>query len=445
MGTQKTGKGGTTQPPKQVGPKNKWENTTKDEDIIDARQAATSPPEEDLGLRADEAFEPDPHGFEPSSQRVEENAGRSMIPLKGEDLSTLHKMHAPGESMVPDPHKEMSDRHLDPNSSAFNDEKFDDEEVLAKSVPRHIQADQVADDLLGDFSPSADLEEAYQQQRRPSSKPHNQIEKEVPQDPAMAANAGNMEEAARILEALIRKANKARGEGDLKTAAELTTIAQKIVASSQLKRQQTKKERHPALKKLLNNLGLEKIQHTDIEWLGSKWRFAARPAPLDYWLGANTGPEGLELNAAIVAAGLVGLDDEEGVMHPIWEVHNISLSAHYEFEVPGPDENLPPVTEDVDIPVYHKMCESCSVEIPVESEACEVCGAAVDLYDLPVDLRIRCAEASFKLLTEKLCLDALDLSDLVTKYREAMPDRKFDKEEVFPFVKLLPKRSEMGM
>ena len=437
MGTQKTGKGGMTQPPKQVGPKDDWK-TSSDEDVIDAR--GVSSPDEDLGLRSDEAFEPDPKGFEPSSQNVEEVAGRKMIPLGKEDLSTLHKTHAPNESMVPDPFREMSDRKIDPRSKAFNDEVFDDAETLARQqVPHHIQSDKVAEDLLSEFAPSSDPEEAYQQ-RQPRSRPKVDQSEIGSSEPAMAANAGNMEEAARILEALVRKANQARRDGDLKTAAELTTIAQKIVASSNLKRQQIKKERHPALRKLLSNLGLEKIKHTDVEWLGSTWRFAARPAPLDYWLGANTGPEGLELNAAIIAAGLVGLDDEEGVMHPIWKVHNISLTASYGFEIPGPDEDLPPVTEEVNIPVYHKICDSCSIEIPVGTEECEVCGASLDPYDLPVELRIRCAESTFKLLTEKLCLDAIDLSDLVNKYREVMPDRKFDKEEVFPFVKLLPKR-----
>ena len=440
MSTSKTGKGGT-QPPKQVGPKGTWE-TSKDDDVIDARQVPPSP-EEDLGLTAEEAFEPDPKGFEPSSQRVEEIAGRKMIPLSKEDLSNLHKAHAPNESMVPDPYKELSDRHLNPNSPAFNDEKFNDDEVLARGeVPHHIHADQVATDLLGDFAPSAEEGEETPSIARGTTFPKQNLVEDVVGDPSIPVDAGNMEEAARVLEALVRKSNQARREGDLKTAAELTTIAQKIVAGSNLKRQQIRKERHPALRKLLTNLGLEKIKHTDVKWLGSTWRFAARPAPLDYWLGANTGPEGLELNAAIVAAGLVGLDDEEGIMHPIWKVHNISLTARYEFEVPGLDD-LPPVTEEVNIPVYHKLCEGCSLEVDVENEACPVCNNVLDPYDLPIDLRIRCAESSFKLLTEKLCLDALDLGDLVNKYREAMPDRKFDKEEVFPFVKLLPKRKEM--
>ena len=435
--TQKTGRGKPAGPP----PKNDTWKTGDGEEVIDASKAG-----EDLGLRPGEAFEPDPTGFEPSSEQVEEHGGRGMIPLSGEDLAKLHQAHAPDQSMVPDPFKDLSDRPIRERSEAYGDEDNTMNEDASRAALRKRRAaaeaspEQVAGELMDEFNP-----EGFQQTvgtpppRRPSPAPSSQ---EDDQGPPVDVDVDSLEEAAGVIEALIKRANQARDEGDLRMASELTGMAQRIIAGNHLQRQQEEKPRHPALKKLLNNLGLQKIEHKDVPWLGSTWRFAPRPAPMDYWLGANTGPEGLELNAAIVAAGLVGLDDEEGVMHPIWEVHNIALTAEYVFELPNDNPDLPPLQDKVRIPIYRKVCESCSCDVRLDQEACQVCGAVLDPYDMPLDLRMRCAQVTFVLLTEKLCLDAPDLGYLVDEYRKVMPDRRFDKEEVFPFVKSLPKQPE---
>lgn len=236
------------------------------------------------------------------------------------------------------------------------------------------------------------------------------------------------EASARLLETLLARVAKARNEGDFKLASELMAMAQETLASSNLKRTAPVKDRHPALQKLLSNLGLEKIKPVDVEWLGSTWRFAARTQMLDWWVGANMGPDGLEITYCLIAAGLIGLD---GV--PLYKVFNIPLTSTYTLE--REDMNGLPVT--IDIPIYQKTCESCASEVNVDAESCQFCGALLDPFDVPADLRLKYAISTKKLLQEKIGISAKDLKHLLYLYRKEQKDKELNKEELYPLLRLL--------
>ena len=401
------------------------------------------PPFEDLGIKPDEEpFIPNAKGFMASGQETT-IMGRPGVQLTREDLDELHHAYAGSTPMVPDQGGSLDLNNSPPREDPEINKRHRqlEAERANKEALRKMQETKLEDELLTGFQAStpetgplkgklanpAGFFDAADSQASTSGAAVAATPLETP---AYAPTQAG--DAARLLEALMVRVTKARSEGDFKMASELMGMAQGVLLSNNLKRSQPKQERHPALAKLLANLGLEKIKTADIEWLGSTWRFAPRPVPLDWWVGDNMGTDAMELNYSIIAAGLVGLD---GV--PLYKVYNLALNATYTLT--SHEGALP---QTISVPVYQKYCESCSGEVPLDAEVCPLCGALLDIFDVPLDLRLRYAIHTKRFLFEKLTLDNTHLQHLVTLYRTTLKDRRLDKEELYPLLKLLPRPQE---
>lgn len=394
------------------------------EDVIDP--SFDEEDRQNLGLEGgSEPFTPDPTGYQATGP-VHTVAGRKMIKLSPKELEAIHNNHAPGESMVRDPFRDQSDRKVKTK------EELEEEERELEEGMESIRG-QTAEELLKNFaagkSQSTSTPTSSQETKNKSTS-----EKQPPAA-QITVSPGEVGEAVRVVEALIAKSARSRREGDLKTASELTDLARSIIDAGKIKRVQKQQERHPALQKLLHNLGLEKIKPVMIDWMGSKWVFAPRPEELDIWVAENVAEGGLDLSSCLIAASCVGLGvDEEGAPppDPLWKVLNIGLSATYTMEKESSIEGVPSDEKEYSVQVYYKVCESCAVEVPVQSEVCEVCGAKQDAFEVPIELRRRYAVLMKSLLKEKLGLGNKEMGDLVSKMRQEMKDRRLDKEELYP-------------
>jgi hypothetical protein len=427
--SQTTGTGGGS----GTGPK-KPTNPQKQPPTIDARKlVAEEDPTEDLGLsEEEEAFIPDPTGFDPKGP-VHNIGGRDMIKLSREDLSNLHHAHAGNAPMVPDPTKHLSDRPLpDPETLRERDLRGNPD-ARQRAAQQAAQTDDLASEVLGGFTPSQDQPVTGAPTTPPPGTPVTTTPKTTP----VVDGADNPEETVEVLEAILIRAQKARDEGDVRLSNELNVMAQRIVEGTSMQRVQPKKERHPTAQKLLEAFGLEKIESKEIEWMGFKWKFQPRPPAMDLWITTHSGTNNMDLNAAIIASTVVALDGD-----PVWKVFNIPLTANYKVEGPQLFEGVEPAEGMVDIPVYRKFCESCRCEVRIEDEKCPTCTAALDPFDVPIELRFKYADTLFRFITEKLGLDFADLQALVNLYREAMKDRMFDKEELYPLLRLSKTQEE---
>lgn len=410
-----------------------------------------APTDDDLGLRSGEVFQPDPSGFEPANKQIIEVAGRKGIPLTPSDLVEMHYAQAGHRSMVNDPGSLMDQKNL----AGLTEEE--QQARLAQIAQRREQEQQrrraeeakkrevrsLEDELLQGY-------QANDQPPAPAPTTGSRVNAPdyfgpdaAPAVPAPAARSampstiGDIGEGAKVLESLVVKAAEARGRGDIRLATELNGMIQQLLLASNLKRRQPQQERHPALQKLLSNLGLERIKPIDQDWLGTKWRFAPRPEALDWWISENMGDGGLELNHAIIAASLVGMDDV-----PLYRVLNIPLSANYVITRAATAED-PGGESEITIPSYTKLCPGCGNEVVLDVETCTTCGAFLDVFDVPQELRLRYAAVAKQLLSEKLCLSAEQLGQLVALLRQKMKDRRLDQAEVYPLIQaLLPPKKE---
>ncbi len=430
MPTQRTGTGGKGGGgPKKPGDQ-KWQ-TSGDDVVLDPRAVleaaeAEMNAEEDLGLTPEEPFIPDPSGFHPDGP-ITEIGGREMIRLSKKQIQEMHEAQAPGQRMISDRTAHLSDRPLPDPSQLQDPELRAQAERAARAASTNVE-----DEAMAGFSPNPDSnaittwnQESSASDSEPTTSDPSSGKRVKIDDPE------EVEEAVRLIEALGARAAEARNEGNLKLAAELTGMAQQILAGVDVKRTQPKKERHPTKHKLLSAFGLEKIKRKELEWCGFKWLFGPRPRTLDFWIADNTGPNNTEFNTAYIASGVLGIDGD-----PLYKVFNVALSASYTVTVPSNLEGIPSVTKDLKLPVYRKTCESCSIEVDITDDVCPTCGAELDPFDVPIELRIKCADVFKRFIVEKLGWDDGDLEPLVTLYRENLKDPRFDKEEVYPLLKL---------
>jgi hypothetical protein len=212
-------------------------------------------------------------------------------------------------------------------------------------------------------------------------------------------------QATAALEYLMREEAAARDRGDYIAAQQARDMADRLTTGVDVERIPKQKGRHPALQKLLGNLGLEKIKPAEIEWAGTRWMFAA---------------------TIMISASLVGLD---GV--PLYEVLNIPLDAEYVISAPGAGENKPKrVTQ---VALYRRHCD-CGVELEVDLDSCPHCKAAHDKFDMPPDLRMKCAEFFYQLLEQKFGAYE-ELAYLLDIKTQTMKDRQMDKEELYPLAR----------
>lgn len=423
-GIGKGGKGPHSSDPSWKGP------PSESEDIIDPNFDESDL--DSLGMEPEgEPFEPDPTGWEPTG-KPEEIAGRKMHRMSPKDLLDLHEAHAGDAPMVNDPYKNLD---IDERLTAEERRRLKEEERLVEQQLGEEEA--IPEELLQKFS------------RRKRSR--SQVEdagsnsESATSDPSVAIDAGEVGEAVKVIEGLLDKARALEQQGDLKAAAELRAMATRIVNATKVKRVQEEQPRHPALAKLLNNFGLEKIEPASVSWLGIKWVFAARPEKVDMWVAQQVQADITDMNACLLAGSLVGMGvDEEGAPSPdpLWKVYNISLMVNYEVEADG-EEGVASDTQPLKVQVYHKTCESCANEVPVQSEVCSICGALQDIFDVPLNLRLRYAQQTKRYFQEKLGLGSMELGVLVDEMGKHLKDRQLDREEIFPLAQSLFKQKKI--
>lgn len=408
--TQKTGLGG--RPPRDQEPPEKdgdWIIDPVDADIIDP--TFDDDDRESLGLQPEDPHIADPTGWAPESTAAHEIMGRKMIKLSPKDLEKLHESHAPGQSMVDnDPTKELSDRKLP-----------DPDDIRERDLNPNREASP--SELLGDYARNT---------QEKKTKPNTAT---IKKPTGARIGPGEVGEAVRVVETLLNRSVLYREQGDLKLSSELNAIARSIIDSNNIRRVQEPRERHPALQVLLNNIGLEKIEPVKVSWLGNIWVFAPKPEELDFWIAENVRDGGIDISICLIAASLVGMgEDSPGASppDPLWKVFNMGLSCGYELTRESTLEGIPDETEAYDVQVYYKTCESCSTEVPVQDAECRVCGAFQDIYDVPLTLRRRYANATKDFIQSKLGLGHQEWGNLVDEMRKVMKDRRLDREELYP-------------
>jgi hypothetical protein len=457
--TQRTGRGGPTLPPtpprREVVPSINPDAAGWEAEAPGNLMEGSL--ENDLGLRPEEPYQPDPSGFLPASQQTVDVAGRKAIMLTPADLAEMHYAQAGTASMVHDPGSLLDRKNLPSNLTEEEKQMRLAQIAQQREIERQRQLKEEAQKRAVGY-----LEDELMQGYQPNERPANQAptigptvhapnyfgsssatSTETP--PAappvlMPSTIADLGEGAKVLESLVAKAAEARSRGDIRLATELNGMIQQLLLASNLKRKQPQKERHPALANLLSNLGLEKIKPVEVPWMGTTWRFAARPEELDWWVAENMGDGGLKLNSAIVSASLVGMDGA-----PLYQVLNIPLSANYVITREA-TANDPGGESEVVIPSYTKLCPGCGNEVTLDSEKCVTCGALLDPFEVPVDLRLRYAAVAQQLFQEKLCLSSEQLGQLVALMRKQMKDRRLDQAEVYPLTRALlpPKQVEEG-
>jgi len=272
--------------------------------------------------------------------------------------------------------------------------------------------------------PAADKQPQQQTPRRPAPEEPDADEVYQPRsgtEPIVGKDEASS--AAATFEYLAEVERRSRNEGDLASAAQARNMSVKLQDSFIINPRSKTKMEHPALTKLLTNLGLKKISHTPIEWGGSTWIFSATNAQLDYWVSNSMDKDGLNIVALTISASVVGLDDV-----PVYEVLNIPLKKKFEVaSLDNPDE-----TTEVEIVLYKKYC-TCGNQIEIDIEECPLCGASQDKFEMPLDLRLMCANRFNQMLTEQFgAYEALP--QLLRLRREHMKDRRLDAKELYPLV-----------
>ena len=286
---------------------------------------------------------------------------------------------------------------------------------------------------------------------RPSQTTREEIDRAVPdflrdQEPGQAATPQAGQPAAQqgsnpsdavsldqpdMANVLMQRIKEAQQDGRDEAAKELQDMLSKMLGNLGPTRVRKKKAAHPALLKLKRNLGLERIKPVIVPWCDIDWHVAPPPATLDRWV-AGMVEQGLGTYAAFkLAASITGLDGA-----PLYEVFGLDIRASF---VPPADPGEPE-GEPVVVRLYEKRCDGCGEILEVDAKDCFACGTLHDPFDMPLNLRVRCAEMMNRHFAENFG-PYEDLQQLLVKVRAEMPDRVDSKEKLYPFPELLPTSS----
>lgn len=227
---------------------------------------------------------------------------------------------------------------------------------------------------------------------------------------------------AELAEKLSDQILEARQAGNTTLAEQLKDTLGKLLHEVAPKRVREPKPPDPVLTRLREKLGLQRIKGTKIPWGGFKWQFAPPPPMTDHWV-AQAVEAGLGTFSALrVAAACVGIDGT-----PIYKVFNIALTGEFEPSSGGPT---------VEVRYFLKRCEACGDRVEIDATDCE-CGSHLDPFDMPVDLRVQCAERLHTFFLKEFG-PYEQLTDLYNLLRAEMPDRVEDREQLYPFLKASP-------
>ncbi|MFA5135490.1 MAG: hypothetical protein WC505_06930 [Patescibacteria group bacterium] len=217
--------------------------------------------------------------------------------------------------------------------------------------------------------------------------------------------------------------NMAHRSGNEDLANELRETLNKLLGTQQsLKKVHRAKKENAILSRLKADLGIQKIKPVSVDWGGYKWHFAPAPAAMDRWLVAMAATDGANMYSVLkVAISLVGIDGE-----PVWKVLGIELEADYRQD--GSDKT-------VRVPLYTRLCPSCGNNVGFETDTCQQCGTLLDVFSMPLPLRLRCADAVNQFFQNDFgpYEQLVDLYDLLNK---AMPDRIKNHNDIYPFLKV---------
>ena len=235
---------------------------------------------------------------------------------------------------------------------------------------------------------------------------------------------GDMKSASDAIRLLNQQAAQAEADGNIVGARALREAMENFAASTELERKYVAKKAHPVLTKLKNSLGIEKIKPATKRWAGIDWNCYPSNMVLDSWFIDNLWDDRRNFSPLKVATYCVGLD---GV--PLHAVFGVPLV--HDYQTVNEDGDI----KEVRIKPYRKYCKTCGFEVDLLADGCTNCGASVDPFEVPLALRLFCAEKLYTFFQEDFG-PTEKLDNLVGILREVIKDRLVDGDELFPLAML---------
>lgn len=373
--------------------------------------------EEDLGLTEGMGnIVDDPSGFVANAP-IEAMYGRRVRPMSNAELERAHHMQAGNVPMFGQP------------SIGDKDGKMPEQPISEprREEPRaNPNARRQAEVLMPDYLKDAPPQDKPPQQNSnyPSSKENSSGKSTRQSVAATAAQQALFDESTAMIERLLEQEAAARNRGDYQTAAEARQLAESIAEDYEFERVVKPKEEHPGLKRLRARLGLEQIKPASVNWAGFKWMFAVTNARLDRWVGRSMNEDNSNLASLIIASSLIGIDDV-----PLYDF--LSIPIEEEHTVTNKDENGNIIdTKKVTVSIFKKFC-ICGAEVKIDETECYSCKAKLNIYDVPTDLRMLCAERFYNFLEEDFGpYEGLPI--LIDRRNELMKSRQVDMRELYP-------------
>jgi hypothetical protein len=374
-----------------------------------------NPPEQEL-LVADEESPISDDAFLPSDPNNEEQASVPSHGLGERKLRkiTTRELMAEHEREVGGP---IFEKHVEPSTPGSRAEKR-----LQKEEAQRQAAEELMPEWLQDKTQAG-------QAAPPTNSPP--VNRETTKEAAPNVGGASSDEAAEVLGILAQKAAKAQAEGDLSTAREIRDTISKVSSSYQVRRDYKPKKRHPVMQKLLKHLGLEKIETPAVDWAGFKWHCMPANMILDMWLANTLWEDRQNIALLKVATTVVGVDGT-----PMYDF--MAIPTTHTYLVQEEDEKGNTIEAPITVTPFPKYCSTCGAEIQLSDESCSNCRASQNPMDMPVSLRVTCAERLYHFFLEEFG-PAENLVVLMGEIRNLMKDRVADSEELFPLAQLSTK------
>lgn len=344
--------------------------------------------------------------FLPPDENLQEIAGHQVRKVSHEQLMRMHEEDSGGAPIF--------ENFVAPNDQA-----------MAQAQRRSAQAGAMQEEV-DEMTPQ------WMRDRQPAAPPQAEAApapRETTRDGMPRLDMQGADEAVSVLKALNHRATEAQAEGDLMGAKALRDAIQSIANAAEMKRRYTPKMDHPVLRKLKSSLGIEKIKPVRKEWAGLAWNCYPANVILDAWFLDNVWEDQRNFSALKLSTYCVGIDDV-----PLYEVFSIPLVHEYEVTVPEGDKLI---KQKLKLEPYRKLCKTCGIEVKIDSKLkeCQNCGSIIDPFEVPMPLRLRCAERLYSFLQEEFG-PTERLDRLVSELRDVIADRFADMDELYPLAKL---------
>ena len=340
----------------------------------------------DLGIPLDGGpIAEDPSGYVSPHDPVE-IAGRRVRPIANSDLAEMHSRVAGNVPMYSQPIQkdQLADSgHAPPTRGPMDNATASDRQQAQRLMPEFLQESGMTEQQQAPVhtdpnAPGANMfnraDQAPVQEGRAPEQEGESPYTDVP------SGEMNFQGAAGALEFLLEQENDAWRRGDDEAVMQARQLREQLAEGHEVTRKVEAKPRHPAMQKLLSNLGLERILPTVIQWGGSNWMFAATNARLDRWAAEEMDSGRTNAVALMIASGVVGMDNV-----PVYEMLGIDLNVVYTIcDNKGREETIK-------LKRFRREC-SWGELLGVEDVVCSTCKRTHDLFDIPTDLRLHCAK-----------------------------------------------------